>query len=152
MGLKATFDPINKLVTLIEPPTSGRVAIDVQRDLYSAAKKDWLDDLALNKYKFPFSTFGGNDLGGGVKAGAYFFIDNVSGWRIRPFEEDHYLELTGNLFGLDADTDIFVPTLGAYSVVIRLTTSSLTQIAVTGSGVTEQDKLDIAGKVWDETL
>ncbi len=109
-------------------------------DLYSDAKEDWLTDDNLNKYRFPFTTIGGQDRGNGVFAGAYYFLDNASGWRIRPYEDNHGLAVEGNLFGADPNLPLFVPTLGGFSVVVRLNTSSLTQQVSTGSGLSpEQD-------------
>ena len=86
MGTNATFDPVNKLITLTEVPVGSpaKATLDVQVDLYSDAKEDWLTNLSLNKFKFPFTAIGGNDLGGGVYAGAYYFLDNTSGWSIQP--------------------------------------------------------------------
>jgi len=152
MGLKATFDPAAKLITLTGAPVGGFVNIDVAADLYSDAKKDWLSDLNLNKYRFPFVAIGGQDLGNSIFAGSYYFLDNASGWRIRPYEADHFLELEGNLFGTDPAQGLFVPTVGGFNVVARLNTSSLTQRVVSGSGINDQDKQDIAQAVWDEDL
>lgn len=153
MGSKANFDPITKIITITEAPdVNGRVSIDVQRDLYSDAKKDWQSDLALNRLLFCFrASFGGQDIGDNKRAGAYYFLDNSSGWRVKPYEATHELVLNGNLFGVDPLTPILVPPDGAFTVAVRLNTSSLTQSVVSGSGVTEQDKVDITNQVWNYT-
>ena len=127
MATDVTFDPVNKIITVDTAPTAGVVLLDVQGDLYSEAKRVWLNSLAHNKYQFPFRTIGGDDLGGGVKAGAYYFLRNDLGWRIRPYEDNHELVVAGNLFGNDANQAVYVPTVGAYTAMIRLSTSSLTQ-------------------------
>lgn len=50
------------------------VTLDAQKELYSEAKLQWKTDLNLNKYKFLFrDSFGGQDIGGGKVAGAYYF-------------------------------------------------------------------------------
>jgi hypothetical protein len=163
MGAKATFDPVTKLITLTEAPDgNNRVTVDAKADLYSDAKEDWLNDLNLNKYRFPFTTIGGNDLGGGIFAGAYYFLDNSAGWRIKPYEADHYLTIVGNLYGLDSLLPIVIPTTGDFSVVVQFERSSLTQQLATGSGLSPaQDALltqigtdtaDIPGSVWDEPI
>ena len=163
MGAKATFNPVTKIITLTEAPDGNdRVTVDTKRDLYSDAKEDWIADPALNKFRFPFSTIGGNDLGGGVQAGAYFFLNNTAGWRIAPYEADHYLTIVGNLFGLDASLPVFNATTGGYSVVVQLERSSLTQQVAVGSGLSlAQDALltqigndvtTIPQDVWDEVL
>lgn len=127
MGVHATFDPPNKLITLHDAPVGGFGSVDVQVDLYSDAKEDWLANPSFRKFTFPFRVIGGDDLGGGVKAGAYYFLRNDLGWRIRPYEADHELTITGNLYPNDIGLPVFVPTLGAYNVATRLSTSSLTQ-------------------------
>ena len=153
MGTKATFDASAKLITLTEAPVSGKVTLDVQIDLFSDSKEDWKANLNLNKYKFLFrDTFGGQDLGGDLFAGAYYFMDNISGWRIKPYEADHELIVNGNLFGVDPSAPIFIPTTGEFTVLMRLNTSQLTQSVLSGSGVTEQDKIDIANKSRDTLL
>ncbi len=130
---KANFDGTNLLITL----APGETAIDVQVDLYSAWK-DWAKQGDNLKYHQAFRTIGGDPLGGNLKAGAYFFLQNdvvgVSpsiGWRIRPTEQDHEVVMTGNLFGEDTTVPILVPTLGAFTVTVRLNTSSLTQQVTT---------------------
>jgi hypothetical protein len=158
MGTKATFDPVAKIIQL------GDFAIvDVQADLYSDAKEDWLTDLNLNKYLFPFTTIGGEDLGGGVFAGAYYFLNNDAGWKIRPFDADQSLAVVGNLYGLNPALPLFIPTVSGKTVLIQLERSSLTQQVVisTGSGLSPaqdslltqigQDTDDIPADVWDES-
>lgn len=127
MGSKATFDAVNKLITLIEVPISNQVALSTAVDLYSDAKEDWNTDSILKKFTFPFRVIGGDDLGGGLSAGAYFFLRNDLGWRIKPYEGDHELTINGNLYANDPNSLIFRATTGAFTVAIRLNTSSLTQ-------------------------
>jgi len=127
MGSKATFDAVNKLITLIEVPTNNQVNLSTAIDLYSDAKEDWQSDSILKKFTFPFRVIGGDDLGGGLTAGSYFFLRNDLGWRIKPYEDDHELTVDGNLYANDPNTVIFRPTTGAYTVSVRLSTSSLTQ-------------------------
>jgi len=129
MGAHANFDPVTKIITLTTAPdVNNEVSLDVLIDLYSDAKEDWLADPVLRrKFALPFRTIGGDDLGGGLDAGAYFFLRNDLGWRIRPYEASHDLTITGNLYANDVNLPISVPTLGPYTVSFRLTTSSLTQ-------------------------
>lgn len=127
MGTKATFDAINKLITLTDVPVSNQSSLSTAIDLYSDAKEDWKTDNILNKFTFPIRVIGGDDLGGGLKAGAYFFLRNDLGWRIKPYEADHDLTVDGNLYANDPTAPIFKPTTGAFTVTIRLNTSSLTQ-------------------------
>ena len=151
MGTYATFDAPTKTITIIKPSVGGAVSINAQSDIYSAAKADWISDNTLNKFRFPFSTIGGDDLGGGVFAGAYYFLDNISGWTILPLEEDHRLTIVGNLFGLDPAQPIVSPTAGAFTVIVQFERSSLTQAIVTGGGGGATAG-EIADAVWDEDM
>lgn len=125
--LKVSFDPINKLIEVTEAPNAGVSVIDVRRDLYSAAKYHWLNDSTANKFQFPFLTIGGNDLGGGLSAGSYYFLRTDLGWKIKPYEGNHELQLTGNLYPINAEDTIFEPVQGAFTVAVRLERSQLTQ-------------------------
>lgn len=140
MAEKVTFDGVNRLVRV----NHGITALDVRAEMYSAWKR-WVLEGNAN---FPpaFSFVGGEPLGGGRQAGTYFFLNNVAGWRIKPHEADHELTLVGNAYALDPNQSMFVPTDGAYTVAIRLETSSLAQaVEVAGSAGT------IASAVWAMT-
>jgi len=145
---KVSFDADNRLVIVNE----GETSLDAEADLYSAAKRTWKNDSTLNKLRPPFRTVAGDPIGDNRVIGAYFFLQNQAGagWRIRPYEADHELTIFGNLYAEDSYYPMLVPTLGGYTVAIHIEKSSLTQKLISGSGVTEQDKLDIADKVWDE--
>ena len=124
-----TFDGANKRITI----STGTVAFNAS-DAYSRWK-DWIqEDPARLQYLPAYDTsVGGNDLGGGIEVGQYYFIQN--GWVIRPQEADHTLNVTGNLFPSPADAAIYTSTAGDFQVVIGTRTSSLTQ------NVTMKDKL-----------
>lgn len=124
------FDGDKKTITITTAPdASGTVEVDVQRDLYSEAKRQWITDSNLAKYVFPFRTIGGDPIGGGKKAGAYFFLRNDRGWRIVPYAANHEVVFSGNLYREDTSIPLFdlVP-VGSYQIALRLETSSLTQI------------------------
>lgn len=94
---------------------------------------------------------GGNPIGNSQFISPYFFINNIDGWRLRPAEEDGETTITGNLFPLDADTPFILPTVGAFSQLLRLIVSpqSITTVAAGGGLTAEQSqKLDeIHGQV-----
>lgn len=121
-----TFDGPNRRIVLADG-TTAVTAVEV----YSAWK-DWV--LSGQGAPFPeaFRVVGGDPLGGGVFAGAYFFLQTQHGWRIRPYEGSHVLIVTGNFYADSADP-VFAPTLGAYNVQIVQALSSLTQ-QVAGAG------------------
>ena len=145
MGAKATFDAVNKLITLTAVPVGGLVTVDAQVDLYSDAKEDWRRAATLNRFTFPFEVFGGNDLGNSLAAGAFFILRNDLGWRIRPFEADHEVTVLKNLYPKEPAQPIFVPTLGDFTVAVQLERSSLTLVNQTGvSGLTAAESADLA--------
>ena len=143
---KVIFDADSRLIIV----DNGVTSLDAEIDLYSAAKREWKDDPTLNKLKLPFRTVAGDPLGGTRVVGAYFFLQNQVGadWRIRPSEADHELVIVGNLYPEDSTQPMIVPTLGEYTVTVHIEKSSLTQKIISGSGITQQDKKDIAVEVW----
>lgn len=149
MGAKVDYDPVNKIVQLTETPLTGEASLDVQIDLYSDAKEDWLVDSSLSKFTFPWTSIGGQDVGGGKLAGQLFFLRNDLGWRIRPYNDiDHQLLLEGNIFATDATQDILVPGTGEYSVLVLNTRSNLaTTIGLQGMTATESASLANVEKI-----
>jgi hypothetical protein len=121
MAVKVTFDTTNKLIIA----NTGVTTLDVRVDLYSDAKEDWqsgaldISSIRLNKRKFPYRVIGGDDTAPGEIAPLYAYLKN--GWRIRPQEADHVLNITGGAILVDGDTtlDPFVDTLGAFTVRVR---------------------------------
>lgn len=85
---------------------------------------------------------GGEDLGGGVLAARYFFLDTGSGWRIRPREEAHTLTLQGSLYSSPADQALFAPTLGDFQVLIQMRL---------GAGAPVISAAAVADAVWEHT-
>jgi hypothetical protein len=134
-----TFDGPNNLIVL----PIGVTSIDVN-DLYSR----WVDWYLMSdnsKYLAAFRTVGGDPIGPGVYAGTFFFLENQAGygWRIRPYEGNQELVITGDLYPEDSTLPMFVPTLGNYTVLISIDRSALTQQVSSGSGLTidEHDTL-----------
>jgi hypothetical protein len=153
-----TFDGPNHLIIV----NNGITQINTQDELYSDWK-EWTQIGSNIKYYPAFDLpDGGRDLTPSIKNGDYYFLNNQDfsdglggtrdGWRIRPYEGNHDLEILGNLYIYDTSKPFLVSTVGSYQVLVRLVTSSLTQTVVYGSGVTSQDKLDIADAVWNETI
>jgi len=147
MAVKVTVDLANKRLVV----KAGVTSLDSEVDLYSDLKEDWIANANGELgFEFPFRTIGGDPIGGGLEAGAFFFLRNDLGWRLRPDEANHELLVAGNLYGESATLPLFVPTLNGSTVAIELERSSLTQEKQVGSGVTQQDKQDIAGLVGNE--
>ena len=112
---KITHDAANRLIIVTTPPVAGLITLDVRADLYSASKRRWLTDLTLNRLKFPWAAEGGTTLPSGQATPRSFVLR--APWKIRPYEADHTMILTGNIF---AETGaLTVPTLGAFRVEIQ---------------------------------
>lgn len=108
-----TFDGDNLIITL----DSGVTDVDVKADLYSEWK-EWQLIGSNIKYPNAFRTIGGDPLTPGINAGAYFFIRNDLGWRIKPPEEDITIYVVGNLAPQDSSLPILIPTTGNFRVLV----------------------------------
>lgn len=124
---KVTFDGPNRLILV----NDGVTELDVRIDLYSNWK-EWIKQPTQTNSQFPeaFSAIGGDPLPGGRVLGTTFFLEN--GWRIRSWEGDHILTITGNLFTREGD-DPVVPTIGQNKVTVNLNTSTLVEAIETGA-------------------
>lgn len=137
-----TFDGPNRLI-ICDPGVISFAATEV----YSRWK-EWLALSDNAKFETAFaSSIGGDPLGGGISLGSYIFLQN--GWRIRPQEADHILDVTGNLFPIPDTAPLFESTVGSFNVQVALRTSSLTQ-QINVPAVNSPE--DIAEKVWTEDL
>ncbi len=130
---KVTFDGASRLIAVNEGDEGHN--LDAAIDLYSDWK-EWVLQGDNAKYSLAFRTIGGDPLGSGLSAGAYFFLQNQDGWRIRPHADTHELTILGNLYAENPVFPMFVPPLGSYTVAIKLERSSLTQ-RVSGTSATE---------------
>lgn len=115
--MSATYDTVNRIVILDQiPPVGGVINIDVQKDLYSDGKNQWVGNAALRPFIFPWQAIGGQPLPGGGVSPRIFFL--ISPWKIRPWEGDHQLTLSKNLFTEDG-SNLTVPTLGDFTVLVN---------------------------------
>jgi hypothetical protein len=102
MAAKLTADPDTRIITVTCAPTLGCTELDVVADIYSPLKVDWLTTPSLQVVKFPFRTFG-DPKSTTEQIGPFVFIDNISGWRMQPYDDDHELLINGNLI---AESDV----------------------------------------------
>jgi len=112
----STFDGINLIITLDSTGTgSGEVN---WQDVYSEWK-DWLLSTTLNR-KFPhaFTPDGGAPLTSIIDQGRYYFLNNKSGWRIKPPEENITYYAVGNLAVNDTSIPALKPTDGTFTAAI----------------------------------
>lgn len=154
MGAKVTFIPTTKIIQVTEPPNvSGTVSIDFQVDVYSDGKEDWQTTGTLTGMIFPVRPVGGDPIDDTTSLGATFFL--VNGWRIRPYEADHFFDLQGNVFTEEGDPPVIattgswnVLTLGARSNIINLVDNSTSGGSFSGSVTASVDVDAIADAVW----
>ena len=122
-------------MAIVIDPTTKRLILDSTNVTAQSIYVAWVDWIVLSdniKYLPAFSSAGGDDLGGGLFIPAYYFLEN--GWRVRPMESNHNLDIVGNLF-VRGGGDPIVPTLGVYQINTRYTVSVQAQaITTSGSG------------------
>lgn len=107
------FDGPNRRITL----TTGTVTCSV-RDVYSR----WVDWVATgdnSKYLPAFSTLGGEDIdaSSGTKIPIYAFL--LNGWKLRPQEASHTLNVTDGVLLVTGGGDPFINTVGSFIVRIN---------------------------------
>ena len=138
---KVTFDGPNKLILV----NFGETELNFRVDVYSAWK-EWVLHPHYTNAEFleAISVVGGDPLPGDRVLGSTFFLEN--GWRMRTWDADHILTVTGNLFTREGD-DPFVDTLTDVKVTINLNTSTLVETIETGTllGLDTQTQMD---EVW----
>lgn len=139
---KVTFDGDNKLIIV----NIGETSLSVDVDIYSEWKH-WVLQNDNFKYPVAVSAIGGDPIGGGRYLGSTFFLEN--GWKIRPYEGNHVLTVSGNLYTRDS-TSPFVQTLSPYNVLISMQVSNLIDtVSTSGGGSTPSD---IADAVWNKVI
>ena len=143
---KVTFDGPNKIIIVNE----GVTELDFREDVYSAWKEWLLDPTQINlKWIEAISVVGGDPLPGNRQLGTSYFLEN--GWRMRTWEGDHELTVTGNVFTREGDS-VFVPTLNPWTITINLNTSTIVETIVPETSLTSGDISSIAAAVWAEQI
>lgn len=120
---------------------SATSEIDVETDLYSEWKKWTLLDDNL-RFEQAFRPVAGDPLTGALEIGAYFFLRNDLGWRIRPAEEDATVNFTGNLVAEDSSLPVVVPTLGGFTALLLGLQPVTQNVEIMTSGLTEDYPVD----------
>jgi hypothetical protein len=132
-----TFDGDNLLITL-DDPGANPFLVDVQDDIYSEWK-EWVLTAPQNQgYPPAFRTAGGDGVTETLNAGAYSFLRNDLGWRIKPFEADGEYTFVGNIVGQDTSKPILVPTTGNFNVLIN-GIQPITTVAQGSGGASAQE-------------
>lgn len=123
MGVKVTFDPVDRHIHVTQAPVNGRIVLNIKQDVYSDGKEDWLATPALHGLKFPIRPIGGDLIPGGVIGDTYVV---EGGWTIAPYEADHELVLDGNIFAVSGI--LVSDTVGAYRVTVTSKVSTLVEV------------------------
>lgn len=137
-----SFDGVAKVISL----TGGTVILDV-KDLFSRWK-DWVQSTG-SKFLQAFTSVGGDpiDETQGIYVTSYLFLAN--GWRIRPQEANHKLNVkNGVLLTLEGE-DPFLATQGSYNVLVLYSQpvrseSTIVETGVSGLTTEESVKLNKA--------
>lgn len=97
--------------------TAGTTAVSV-RDIWSRWV-DWFVQGDNSKYLPALDTVGGNDIdaGAGTKVPIYAFLKN--GWKIKPQEANHTLNVTDGILLVDGGGDPFINTTGSFIVRVN---------------------------------
>lgn len=135
---KVTFNGSDKLIII----NSGITSINVKIDLYSDWK-EWLLQSDNVKYPQAFTAVGGDPISDTLSLGTTYFLENS--WKIRPYEGNHRLVVTGNLYARDGSNP-FTSTTGNYNVMINLSTSNLVDLVTVETGGNTLS--DIGQAVW----
>lgn len=142
--MTVTFDPTNKWILL--PVGTSITAQSIYNDAM-----DWVDSDEGIGHLVPMEAVGYANLGGGAYSDKIFILRN--GWKLKPYDGTYTLTVTGTLLALDEDDipyDRTVPPDSGYVQWVFQVTSQGIVVAV-GSGVTQQDKEDIADLVETQT-
>jgi hypothetical protein len=143
---KVVFDGIQKLILV----ANGTTELDFRIDVYSAWK-EWLKDPnhINSAYIEAITVVGGQPLPGNRALGSTFFLTN--GWRMRTWEGDHALTVSGNFFTSEG-TAAFVPTLQPWTITVNLNTSTLVETIIPQTSLSEGDVTALVEAVWNTTL
>ena len=131
-----SFDGPNLIATL----PAGDSTISVEQDLYS----DWKEFFKTGtNSQFPqmfTPSIGGHEIDAvtGKEVSGFFLLRNDLGWRIRPAEENAEVVLTGNLYPTDSTLPMFVPTIGAFTVLVSVERDA-SAVGLPGAGLLQTD-------------
>lgn len=139
--MKVNFNGTLKIIQIL----TGVTSLDVKQDLYSEWKT-WMTQGDNSKYLPALSCVGGDPISGELFLGSTFFLEN--GWKIRPQEANHMLNISGNIFTRDGSSPL-VQTIGSYNVTVSMSRSNLIDTVATGGGG-GADADSIASAVWDK--
>lgn len=141
-----TFNGTDKTITL----SLGTTVLSV-RDVYSRWV-DWFIGQGNEKYLPAFLTIGGDDIDtvAGTKIPIYAFL--INGWKIRPQEADHTLQVNDGILLVNGGGDPFINTIGDF--IVRINYQQPVQaisFSSTGGGASYTLE-QIADAVWSKVI
>lgn len=147
MGAKATWNPVTRIIKLTEAPVlvngEPTVTLDVKVDLYGDQKEDWLAN-ANNERRLrpPISVIGGQSTPTGFAGNTFF---QAADWKIEPFDADHILRISGNLYSVDGLSPFIKPTGGGgpYFVQIERSVTNIVDTVAVGSGLLPNEQTQL---------
>lgn len=139
MAVSVNFDGSAKIASLAAGTTDATVA-----DIYSAWKR-WVLVADNSKFVPMFRVVGGDPISDVISLGVTFFL--LNSWKIRPYEGNHRLVITGNLYADDLSSP-FAATIGSYNVSVQMQVSSLTQINEVATSGNTYSLSEIRDTVW----
>jgi len=142
MAANVTADPDTRVIEITKVPVSGVSSIDVVTDIYTGLKDDWRTTAALQRLRFPLRSFGDPKTPTRT-IGPYVFLDNGSGWRIRPYDVDHELTVVGNVVAEDVTLPVWLARAGR-SILVLEEQSSQALTAAVGSGLTSAQSTQLS--------
>lgn len=144
--MSITFNGITKVISL----SAGTVELSVH-DLYSRWK-DWVLESDNSKYLSAFSSTGGDpvDAGAGTSIPLYAFLEN--GWKIKPQEANHTLNVIDGILLVSGGGDPFKNTDGSFNVRINFQQPVQAIGFSTSGGSSGPSAATIANAVWEEDL
>lgn len=145
--MAVSFDGSTKTISL----STGTTSLSV-RDLWSRWVDWWLTS-DNSKFSLAMAQTGGDDINPdeGTKIPVYVFL--LNGWKIKPQEANHTLNVSDGILLVSGGGDPFVNTTGAYVVRINYQQPVQAISFATGEGGgSSPTAAQIADAVWDEAV
>jgi hypothetical protein len=149
--MATVFDGTTLTITL-DAPVSGVLDLNIPR-LYSEWKEWQLASFQNMGYPPAFRGSGGDPINATLSGVPTFFLRNDFGWRLRPFDLDQTINITGQMAGQDPTLPLIIPTVGGRTVLgFNVQPIAQVETITTGSGVTQQDKDDIENQIFGRVV
>lgn len=142
------FDGETRTISL----TPGTVTLSIT-DLWSRWI-DWLQVSDNSKYPQALSQVGGEDIDPATGTSIPIYVFLLNGWRVRPQESSHTLNVFGGILLVDGGGDPFVDTIGTFSIRINYSqpVQAITVSTSGGGGGSGASAEAVRDAVWGASL